>query len=99
MDEAARCDEPVPMRDGAVLAQETPRAPRPHGSGRHRRAFLTLVRGAGETAAGTVNAARTLATTRRVLTQLRRDPRTIAMLLVVPMVLLWLLDLVFDGQP
>jgi ABC-2 type transport system permease protein len=46
-----------------------------------------------------VNAARTLATTRRVLTQLRRDPRTIAMLLVVPMVLLWLLDLVFDGQP
>ena len=40
-----------------------------------------------------------LATTRRVLTQLRRDPRTIAMLLVVPMVLLWLLDLVFDGQP
>ncbi|HET9286784.1 MAG TPA: ABC transporter permease [Gaiella sp.] len=43
--------------------------------------------------------ARTLATTRRVLTQLRRDPRTIAMLLVVPMVLLWLLDLVFDGQP
>ena len=46
-----------------------------------------------------MNAARTLATTRRVLTQLRRDPRTIAMLLVVPMVLLWLLDLVFDGQP
>jgi ABC-2 type transport system permease protein len=46
-----------------------------------------------------VNPARTLATTRRVLTQLRRDPRTIAMLLVVPMVLLWLLDLVFDGQP
>ena len=46
-----------------------------------------------------MNPARTLATTRRVLTQLRRDPRTIAMLLVVPMVLLWLLDLVFDGQP
>jgi ABC-2 type transport system permease protein len=46
-----------------------------------------------------VNAARTLATTRRVLTQLRRDPRTIAMLLVVPMILLWLLDLVFYGQP
>ncbi|HEX2301984.1 MAG TPA: ABC transporter permease [Gaiella sp.] len=42
---------------------------------------------------------RTLATTRRVLTQLRRDPRTIAMLLVVPLVLLWLLELVFDGQP
>jgi ABC-2 type transport system permease protein len=46
-----------------------------------------------------VSLPRTLATTRRVLTQLRRDPRTIAMLLVVPLVLLWLLELVFDGQP
>jgi ABC-2 type transport system permease protein len=36
------------------------------------------------------------ATTRRVLGQLRRDPRTVALLLVVPMVLLWLLQLVFD---
>ncbi len=44
-----------------------------------------------------MNAARTLATTRRVLTQLRRDPRTVALMLVVPLVLLWLLDLVFDG--
>ena len=42
---------------------------------------------------------RTAATTRRVLEQLRRDPRTVALLLVVPMVLLWLLELVFDAQP
>ena len=42
---------------------------------------------------------RLFATTRRVLTQLRRDPRTIALLLLVPLVLLWLLELVFDGQP
>ena len=41
----------------------------------------------------------TAATTRRVLEQLRRDPRTVALLLVVPMVLLWLLELVFDAQP
>jgi ABC-2 type transport system permease protein len=41
---------------------------------------------------------RTLATTRRVLAQLRRDPRTVAMLLVVPLVLLWLLELVFAEQ-
>jgi ABC-2 type transport system permease protein len=40
-----------------------------------------------------------LATTKRVLTQLRRDPRTLALLLVVPLLLLWLLELVFDGQP
>jgi ABC-2 type transport system permease protein len=46
-----------------------------------------------------MSASRTLATTRRVLTQLRRDPRTIALLLLVPLVLLWLLELVFDEQP
>ena len=46
-----------------------------------------------------MSASRTAATTRRVLEQLRRDPRTVALLLVVPMVLLWLLELVFDAQP
>jgi ABC-2 type transport system permease protein len=46
-----------------------------------------------------VSASRTAATTRRVLEQLRRDPRTLALLLVVPLVLLWLLELVFDEQP
>jgi ABC-2 type transport system permease protein len=46
-----------------------------------------------------VNPSRTVATTRRVVEQLRRDPRTVALLLVVPMVLLWLLELVFDAQP
>jgi len=34
-----------------------------------------------------------------VLEQLRRDPRTLALLLVVPLLLLWLLELVFDQQP
>jgi len=47
-------------------------------------------------AAGTV---RTLATARRVLTQLRHDPRTVALLLVVPCLLLVLLKYVFDGRP
>jgi ABC-2 type transport system permease protein len=41
----------------------------------------------------------TWATGRRVLWQVRRDPRTIALLLVVPVVLLTLLKYVFDGQP
>jgi ABC transporter DrrB family efflux protein len=40
-----------------------------------------------------------LATTRRVLLQLRADPRTIALLLVVPCVLISLLAWVFDGSP
>src|SRR5882672_5924669 len=42
---------------------------------------------------------RTTATARRVLTQLRHDPRTIALMLVVPCVLLTLLRYMFDAQP
>ena len=41
----------------------------------------------------------TLATTRRVLAQLRRDHRTMALLLVVPVLLLTLLRFVYDDQP
>jgi ABC-2 type transport system permease protein len=40
----------------------------------------------------------TLAVARRVLTQLRRDPRTIAMMLVVPCLLLTLMWWMFDGS-
>jgi ABC-2 type transport system permease protein len=39
------------------------------------------------------------ATAARVLAQLRRDPRTIALLLVVPCVLVFLVDQLFAGQP
>ncbi|RKS75232.1 ABC-2 type transport system permease protein [Motilibacter peucedani] len=41
---------------------------------------------------------RTSATALRVLRQLRRDPRTVALLLLVPCVLLWLLSAVFSSQ-
>ena len=41
----------------------------------------------------------TLATASRVLAQLRRDPRTIALVLVVPCVLLWLFREVYAAQP
>lgn len=41
----------------------------------------------------------TLATAARVLRQLRRDHRTVAMLLVVPCVLIGLLAWIFDGTP
>ncbi len=40
----------------------------------------------------------TLATARRVLAQLRRDPRTVALLLAVPPLLLLLLRYVFEGD-
>ncbi|MFI8909429.1 ABC transporter permease [Streptomyces albidoflavus] len=43
--------------------------------------------------------ARTLATAARVLRQLRHDPRTIALLLLVPCVMITLLRYVFDGSP
>lgn len=41
----------------------------------------------------------TVATTARVLTQVRRDHRTVALLLGVPLMLITLLRYVFDGQP
>jgi ABC-2 type transport system permease protein len=41
----------------------------------------------------------TLATTVRVLRQLRRDPRTLALLFAVPPLLITLFRYVFDGQP
>lgn len=40
-----------------------------------------------------------LATARRVLAQLRHDPRTLALIIVVPCLLLVLLKYVFDKQP
>lgn len=45
-----------------------------------------------------MSAGATLATAGRVLGQLRRDPRTIALLLVVPSVLLVILDQLFAGR-
>ncbi|RFU87184.1 ABC transporter permease [Streptomyces triticagri] len=43
--------------------------------------------------------ARTTATAARVLRQLRHDPRSIALMLLVPCVMLFLLRYVFDGDP
>lgn len=42
---------------------------------------------------------KTLATTQRVLKQLRHDPRTLGMVLFVPLLLITLLKYVFSGQP
>jgi ABC-2 type transport system permease protein len=51
------------------------------------------------TVAVPLDPAPTAATALRVLTQLRRDPRTVALLLLVPALLMTLLRYVFDGQP
>ncbi|MQY16505.1 hypothetical protein SRB5_67040 [Streptomyces sp. RB5] len=45
-----------------------------------------------------MNATRTLSTAARVLRQLRHDPRTVALMLLVPCILLALLYWVFDGK-
>ncbi|MFJ8073987.1 ABC transporter permease [Streptomyces sp. NPDC096176] len=46
-----------------------------------------------------MSSARTLATAARVLRQLRHDPRSIALMILVPCVMLFLLRFVFDGSP
>jgi hypothetical protein len=46
-----------------------------------------------------VSARVTLATAGRVLWQIRRDPRTLALLLVVPVILLTLMYLVYENRP
>ncbi|MFF0838318.1 MULTISPECIES: ABC transporter permease [unclassified Streptomyces] len=48
---------------------------------------------------GAFSAARTTATAARVLRQLRHDPRTIALMLLVPCLMLVLLRYVFDASP
>lgn len=42
---------------------------------------------------------KTLATSKRVLSQLRHDPRTLALIFIVPPVLLTILKYVFQGEP
>ncbi|MEG3628365.1 ABC transporter permease [Streptomyces poriticola] len=46
-----------------------------------------------------LNLSRTTATATRVLRQLAHDPRTIALMLLIPCVMLFLLRYVFDGSP
>ena len=88
MDEAARCDRLLLMREGELLAR--------HDAGGAARAHRRAGHGDGVPApdrgAGAMSARITAATAVRVLAQIRHDPRTIALLLVVPSALLWLLS-------
>ncbi|GES31125.1 ABC transporter permease [Streptomyces angustmyceticus] len=58
-----------------------------------------LPAGAPPSATAPFSPSRTLATAARVLRQLRHDPRTIALMLVVPCVMIALLRYVFDARP
>ena len=92
MDEAERCDELVLIRDGRIVAQSEPEELlRRNGRDRPRGGVPDADRGA--------RSRRDAATAVRVLRQLRRDPRTLALLFAVPPLLLTLFKYVFDGQP
>lgn len=78
-----------PAQPTAATTPETPDAS-PHAPAPGPRA-------ASRPSALTVS--RTTATASRVLRQLRHDPRTIALMILVPCVMLFLLRYVFDGSP
>ncbi len=99
MDEADRCDRLLLMREGRIIADDTPARIREQtGTADVESAFLALVDAA---AAGwrRMNVRILLAVSTRVLTQLRRDRRTAAMLLVLPCVLITLLWWMFRDLP
>jgi len=94
MEEAERCDDLLLLRDGRVLAQGSPQALCDQtGTKSVEQSFLKLCR------RQTMSWYKTLATARRVLTQLSHDRRTLALVLLVPCLLLVLLKYVFQGEP
>ena len=94
MDEAERCDQLLLMRDGAILAQDTPDAIKQQaGADDVESAFLVHRR-----RPCSMTPRITLAVAGRVLTQVRRDRRTAAMLLVLPCLLIALLWWMFQDS-
>ncbi len=89
MDEADRCDRLLLMREGVIIADDTPERIREKTrTDDIESAFLALVE---ETGDASMNPRITFAVATRVLTQIRRDHRTAAMLLVLPCLLMTLL--------
>ena len=98
MDEAERCDRLLLMREGAIIADGTPRrdpanAPAPPTS-RRRSSRSSVRRGPRHEPPDHCSPSPA-----RVLTQLRRDHRTLAMLLVLPCLLITLLWWMFEDLP
>ena len=89
MDEAARCDRLLLLREGRLLADDTPHGLLARTGDRRRRGRVPRPgRRRARARAPPHEPRRTLATARRVLTQLRHDPAPSRLLLVVPCVLL-----------
>jgi len=96
MDEARRCEELLLLREGLLLASGTVDAIlRRNRRERSGRGVLAAGRGEG----GLLSTRIAIATALRVLSQLRRDLRTVALLLLVPCVLVTLLKYLFVDRP
>ena len=95
MDEAERCDRLLLMRDGRLIADDTPEALLARTRHRGRRVGVPCP---GRGRRRGMNPSITFAVAHRVLLQLKRDHRTMALLLVVPCVLLVLLWWMFDAD-
>ena len=94
MDEAERCDRLLLMRDGGLIADDAPGALRARtGDARPRGGVPEDHRGGG------MSAASRSPPPAACWQQLRGDPRTIALLLFVPCLLMTLLHWVFADQP
>ena len=94
MDEASECDDLVLMRDGAILRQAPPTR-----CARRPASTTSAGRSSPYREGAAMSVRSTLAIARRVLWQIRRDRRTVALLLVVPTALLGLLHEAFAGDP
>ena len=102
MDEAERCDRLLLMREGRIIADDTP----DRDPGGDRRASTSRARSCPSSRPTPpwrrecgMSPRITLAVAGRVLTQLRRDHRTLAMLLVLPCLLITLLWWMFSDSP
>ena len=94
MDEADRCDRLLLMREGRIIADDTPERIREKTrTDDIESAFLALVEETGDVS---MNPRITFAVATRVLTQIRRDHRTAAMLMVLPCLLITLLWWMFE---
>jgi ABC-2 type transport system ATP-binding protein/ABC-2 type transport system permease protein len=99
MDEARRCDRLLLLRAGHLVADDTPAELRAAtGTADLEEAFLRLIL-QGEGGVVMLSVPITLATTRRVLRQLRHDRQTVVLILALPAVELTLLRFVLNTAP
>ena len=95
MDEAERCHRLLLMREGQIIADGSPTEIKAAGRRRLDRRGLPRHRQEGRGVSTRILAA----VAARVVLQVRRDPRTLALLLVLPCALITLLWWMFENTP